>query len=206
MKNYKTEQEKFWEGEFGNEYIERNCNVDLMASKIAMFSKIVQRGGAIDSCLEMGCNVGLNLRALQILLPKINLAGVEINKKAAEKCAKLDNSQIYNDSILEFKSNKKWDLTFTSGVLIHISPDFLHDVYSKLYDYSNRYILMCEYYNPTPVEVNYRGNNDKLFKRDFAGEMMEKYNDLFLVDYGFIYHRDNNFPGDDLTWFLLEKK
>ena len=35
---------------------------------------------------------------------------------------------------------------------------------------------------------------------------MKKYNDLDLVDYGFIYHRDKNFPQDDLNWFLLEKK
>jgi spore coat polysaccharide biosynthesis protein SpsF len=26
-----------------------------------------------------------------------------------------------------------------------------------------------------------------------------------LVDYGFTYHRDNAFPMDDTTWFLLEK-
>lgn len=45
-----------------------------------------------------------------------------------------------------------------------------------------------------------------LFKRDFAGEMLEKYQDLQLVDYGFVYHGDANFPQDDLTWFLLEKQ
>ena len=28
---------------------------------------------------------------------------------------------------------------------------------------------------------------------------------LKLIDYGFIYHRDNSFPKDDITWFLLEK-
>jgi spore coat polysaccharide biosynthesis protein SpsF len=27
-----------------------------------------------------------------------------------------------------------------------------------------------------------------------------------LVDYGFAYHRDPNFPQDDITWFLLEKR
>ena len=63
-----------------------------------------------------------------------------------------------------------------------------------------------EYYNPTPVEVTYRGNTGKLFKRDFAGELLDKYSDLELVDYGFIYHRDNCFPQDDITWFLMEKK
>ena len=79
-------------------------------------------------------------------------------------------------------------------------------VYSKLYAASKRYILVCEYYNPAPVTINYRGHDDRLFKRDFAGELMEKYSDLELVDYGFCYKRDPAFPQDDVTWFLLEKK
>lgn len=101
---------------------------------------------------------------------------------------------------------KKFDLTFTCGVLIHINPDKLNIVYEKLYNYSNRYILIAEYYSPRPVGISYRGNKDRLFKRDFAGELMDKYENLDLIDYGFVYHRDNNFPDDDINWFLLEKK
>jgi len=69
----------------------------------------------------------------------------------------------------------------------------------------NRYICLAEYYNPTPMEVPYRGHSGRLYKRDFAGEMLERFPDLSLVDYGFVYHRDPNFPLDDITWFLLEK-
>ena len=64
---------------------------------------------------------------------------------------------------------------------------------------------VAEYYNPSPVELPYRGHEGKLFKRDFAGELMDRHSTLTLVDYGFAYHRDNCFPQDDLTWFLLEK-
>jgi spore coat polysaccharide biosynthesis protein SpsF len=53
--------------------------------------------------------------------------------------------------------------------------------------------------------IPYRGNEDRLFKRDFAGEMLNKYSDLSLVDYGFSYRKDPIFPQDDITWFLLEK-
>lgn len=70
---------------------------------------------------------------------------------------------------------------------------------------SKKYICIDEYCNPIPVTVNYRGNNDRLFKRDFAGELIDKFNDLKLVDYGFTYHRDNNFDYDNINWFLLEK-
>lgn len=81
----------------------------------------------------------------------------------------------------------------------------MSEAYEIIYKTSTKYICIVEYYNPTPIQVEYRGFKDKLFKRDFAGEMLDKYQDLSLVDYGFVYHRDNNFPQDDISWFLLEK-
>jgi spore coat polysaccharide biosynthesis protein SpsF len=98
------------------------------------------------------------------------------------------------------------DFALIKGVLIHINPDALSGVYQKLYDVSRRYIFLCEYYNPTPVAIDYRGNKDRLFKRDFAGEMLDRFPNLTLVDYGFRYRRDKIFPADDTTWFLLEKR
>ena len=74
-----------------------------------------------------------------------------------------------------------------------------------MYNASSKYILLCEYYNRTPTKIDYRGFKDKLFKRDFCGELMDQYVDLHLVDYGFAYYRDKNFPQDDISWFLLEK-
>ncbi|GAG98573.1 unnamed protein product, partial [marine sediment metagenome] len=115
-------------------------------------------------------------------------------------------SKAYHQSILDFKSKVKFDLVFTKGVLIHINPDQLSRAYEALYRASKKYICTIEYYNPKPVEVPYRKHRNKLFKRDFAGEILDEYHDLTLESYGFIYHRDNHFPLDDLTWFLLKKK
>ena len=84
-------------------------------------------------------------------------------------------------------------------------PKYLKTIYEKIYNLSKKYILFVEYYNPTPLEVEYRGNKNVLFKRDFCGEIMEIYPDLELVDYGFIYHNDNNFALDDMTYFLMKK-
>jgi spore coat polysaccharide biosynthesis protein SpsF len=67
-------------------------------------------------------------------------------------------------------------------------------------------ILMGEYYNPSPTAIPYRGHADRLFKRDFAGELLDRFPDLRLIDYGFAYRRDPAFPQDDITWFLLEKR
>ena len=75
--------------------------------------------------------------------------------------------------------------------------------YERLYESSKRFVLIAEYYNP--VTISYRGHGERLFKRDFAGELMDRYVDLRLVDYGFSYRRDPATPQDDITWFLMEK-
>ena len=113
---------------------------------------------------------------------------------------------VHHGSILEPQVDAPHDLSFTSGVLIHINPEALPSVYDNLYAASGRYIALSEYYNPAPVAIPYRGHEDRLFKRDFAGDLRDRFPDVKLVDYGFCYHRDPNFPADDMTWFLLEKR
>jgi len=202
----KTDQDNFWEGEFGDGYIERNRNEQLLSSNTAFFSKILAAAGAVDSVLEFGCNIGMNLKAIRNLLPTCYLAGVEINGKAVAELKKWDGiGEVIEGSILDASIEKEFDLSLIKGVLIHLNPEVLADVYKKLYETSRKYICVAEYYNPTPVEISYRGFSDRLFKRDFAGEMLDAYPDLELVDYGFSYHRDPVFPQDDITWFLLKK-
>lgn len=205
--NFKTEQEKFWAGSFGDDYISRNSSEEYLASNLNFFSKAFNQIGRPGSLIEFGANIGMNLRAIKILFPKIDLFGIEINKSASEELSNfIGTDNVFNGSILDYFPNQKFDVSLIKGVLIHINPDILDQVYQKLYVASRKYILICEYYNPSPVAVSYRGHSDRLFKRDFAGEMLEKYADLKLVDYGFCYKRDKAFPQDDITWFLLEKE
>jgi pseudaminic acid biosynthesis-associated methylase len=204
-KSYATEQEEFWAGAFGAEYSKRNSGGDLVASNAALFTRILKSTVNVKSILEFGCNIGLNLEALRRIDDQIRLTGLEINQGAADVAAAKKIAQIECCSVLErISPSHQADLTFTKGVLIHINPDVLRKVYQNLYDLSKRYILACEYYNPTPVSIPYRGQADRLFKRDFAGELMDGFG-LRLVDYGFVYHRDPVSPLDDPTWFLLEK-
>ncbi len=203
--SYQTEQEKFWATDFGNEYPNRNEGELLIASNIALFSKILRSAPTVKSVAELGCNIGLNLLALSRIHQKLDLRGYEINELAAKAATNEKIAEIVNTTITEPLANdKKFDLTFTKGVLIHINPDKLDAVYENLYTLSNRYIMVCEYYNPSPVAIEYRGHQDRLFKRDFAGELISKFN-LKLLAYGFNYHRDAYFTNDDTTWFLLEK-
>ena len=205
---YSTPQEDFWAGDFGDEYTKRNRSPGLLAERTAHLARILQSlpGGGIRSALELGPNIGLNLIALQRLVPGLKATAVEINAKAAEECAKIPDVTVVQDAFLNYKSEETFDLTFTFGVLIIQHPDTLPQMYDLLYKHSNRYILMSEYYNPTPTHVNYRGTQDKMFKRDFAGEFMDRFPDVQLVDYGFFYHRDSIFPADDFNWFLMEKR
>ena len=202
----KTVQEEFWAGEFGDDYIARNKSDALLAANLALFSDIMRVNGPISSVLELGCNVGMNLKAFDLLDPKLLKAGFDINESAISQLkTEKPSFDVKAGSIIESLVTETADLAFTKGVLIHINPDHLEAVYANLYEKSNKYICVIEYYNPSPVAITYRGHDDRLFKRDFCGDLLDKYKDLELVDYGFCYRRDPVFQQDDMTWFLMRK-
>jgi pseudaminic acid biosynthesis-associated methylase len=205
MTIYSTPQEEFWAGDFGSEYITRNQDDRLLAANVSFFSRVLQRTGQIRSCVELGANIGMNLRALRTLVPAVQARAVEINGDAVQQLRGLiGDENVTAGSLLDCEVEPA-DLAFTKGVLIHINQEALPIAYDRLYAASNRFILVAEYYNPIPVAISYRGHDDRLFKRDFAGEMMDRFSDLSLIDYGFVYRRDPNFPQDDIHWFLMEK-
>jgi spore coat polysaccharide biosynthesis protein SpsF len=204
---FKTEQEQFWAGEFGDDYIHRNQGDALLAANLDFFVKALKQTRSITSCIEFGANIGMNLKALRLLFPKLDAHGIEINPTAAALLAQtIPAANVYGTSLLDFAPTRTWDLTLIKGVLIHLNPSVLPTVYDKLVQSCQRYLLVAEYYNPSPVAISYRGHTDRLFKRDFAGEIMDRHPQMCLIDYGFAYRRDPNFPQDDITWFLMEKK
>jgi spore coat polysaccharide biosynthesis protein SpsF len=206
MTGYKTEQEAFWAGDFGTDYIRRNQGDQLLAANLAFFAKALSAMQGAESCIEFGANIGMNLRALRLLYPQMRLAGIEINAEAAAELAKAIGAEnVHQGSILDVAPTQ-CDLALIKGVLIHINPDVLPEVYDKLVATTRRWLLVAEYYNPSPVAIPYRDHADRLFKRDFAGEIMERHPQMQLVDYGFAYRRDPQFPQDDITWFLMEKR
>ena len=203
---FNTNQEEFWAKEFGDKYLERNKIEDIVPNKINLFSEIFKNIPSANSFLEFGPNIGINLIAIKKLKPHAQLYAVEINAQATKILKKSEIcTNLWNDSILNFNEKNLVDFSFTSGVLIHVDPSLLDKAYKALYECSKKYILICEYYNPTPVSVEYRGHKNRLFKRDFAGDLLKKYSDLKLINYGFKYKNDDNFPLDDITWFLLKK-
>jgi pseudaminic acid biosynthesis-associated methylase len=202
---YKTEQEQFWAGEFGTDYAQRNQSEALLAANMSFFSTVIQRTGPLASVTEFGANIGMNLRAISALLPNAKLRAVEINPSACAQLRQLAKVDVVEGSFLDVTEPGAADLAFVKGLLIHISPTRLADAYRALERSGRRWVLIAEYYNPTPVEVDYRGHSGRLFKRDFAGEFLTANPTWHLADYGFLYRRDPVFPQDDITWFLLRR-
>ena len=162
------------------------------------------------SIIELGCGVGLNREALWEWDENIAYHGIDIDAKSIGTAAThgatwtvLDVATPYA-APLALAVGPAADLTFTKGCLIHIEPAKLPAVYENLYRLSTSEIMIAEYYSPNPVEIEYRGKTGLLWKRDFAGEMLQAYPDLRLVDYGF-HSRHDEFPQDDITWFLMRR-
>lgn len=201
----KNEQELFWSNQFGSKYILRNTEKKLNLNNYFFFKKILKKI-KFNSLLEFGSNIGSNITVLKKINKKINkIAAIEINKKAALILKEKHKDVIvFNSSISKFKPNDQFDLVLCKGILIHINPNQIKYIYDKIYRSCKKYILIAEYYNPEPIKIIYKGYSNKLFKRDFAGEMLKKYKKLNLINYGFVYHKDKH-PQDDITWFLLEK-
>jgi pseudaminic acid biosynthesis-associated methylase len=205
-KTFATDQDSFWSGDFGTEYINRNRSAGLLASNIRFFSNALSFAKNLNTCIEFGANIGMNLKALRLLYPEMKFYGIEINETAVfELKRNIGSSNVFSGSIVDYEVSKKFDLVFTKGVLIHINPNSLPLVYQKLVNSTHKYLLINEYYSPEPVSVEYRGNPDRLFKRDFAGEIMKIYPEMKLIDYGFSYKRDPEFPQDDINWFLMQR-
>jgi hypothetical protein len=82
---YKTEQENFWAGAFGTEYIQRNQGDAILASNLSFFVKALRCAHSIKSCVEFGANIGMNLKALKLIYPGIEAHAIEINADASKQ-------------------------------------------------------------------------------------------------------------------------
>jgi len=205
-----NEQIEFWRGEFGDRYIGRNTSQELFNSNIVFFDKIIRRNKLenIETYIEIGANIGMNIRAINKVCPNWNSFGLEPNGTAFEQLRSVvtQSDNAINRPIQEFNPSRQWDLVLTKTVLIHVTPEDLPNTYKKIATMARNYVLIAEYYNPTPVGIEYRGHINKLFKRDFAGEFISENPDFSLIDYGFTYKGDPVAPQDDITWFLLRRK
>jgi pseudaminic acid biosynthesis-associated methylase len=204
-----TSQLAAWTGQFGDDYVERN---DYSQWKLACGIEGFRRmlgGLTIASVLEVGSNIGLKLLFIDRLFQgRLKLFAVEPNGKAFARLTAQEHFKLAGawraDAFGLPLPDACMDLVFTSGVLIHISPDDLGRATDEINRVARKYLLCVEYFSHTPVEVPYRGHQGLLFKRDFGTFYQDRYPHLQCLNYGFLWKRE--LPVfDNLNWWLFEK-
>jgi pseudaminic acid biosynthesis-associated methylase len=186
---------------------QKNSHFDNDLGAVAWEEMLGKVKDDVHNYLECGCNIGRNIDQLQIVMPYAVPSIIEISKPAFDfVTARHAFEHTFKGAILESAFDKDaFDLVFTMGVLIHINPDQLLEHMKRMFDYSRKYILMGEYFNRTPVSIEYQGGMDRLFKRDFGKLFIQNF-DVKLLDYGFLWGHIYDAAGfDDITWWLFEK-
>lgn len=197
-----TKQLSYWQGKFGDDYIERNSDMNFFERRRAFFKGVLVKH-KIGSVLEVGCNIGANLKLINEINPRVKITGLEPNKKAV-KIAKqnLHSVRLIEKSIFAVDFKSKFDLVFTAGVLIHIADEDLVKALKKIYKASKKYILIVEYYNRKRETVQYRELDEALFKRPYDLEILNLFPKLKLIENG---HLTANQGFDRSQYFLFEK-
>jgi len=203
-----NEQEKFWATTYADDYIKKNSNFDHRLGAEAWRKMLKEAQSGVSNYLECGCNIGRNIEQIRLVLPDAKPSIIEISEPAFRfVTGRYDFEHAYNGSILESEFEKEsFDLVFTMGVLIHINPDQLLEHMEKMLGYSRKYILIGEYFNRTPMTIEYQGEKNKLFKRDFGKLFIGNFK-VKLLGYGFLWDYIYGSAGfDDITWWLFEKR
>jgi len=200
-------QDIFWTDEYAEDYRSKNSKFDNELGRQG-WAKILEKAELVEKTyLEVGCNIGRNLDQLSLLDPGLKPSVIEINSKALEFVrSRHALQQSFCGPAQEASFPKAaFELVFVCGVLIHVPPEDLLNVMTKMHEWSSRYIVIAEYFNRTPVSIEYQGRPNLLFKRDFGSMFADNFN-VSLVDYGFLWGRIFDAAGfDDVTWWLFEK-
>lgn len=194
--------ERLWAGDFGDAYLGRNPDA---ARGRRDFWEARLRDLRVHNALEVGCNVGANLLWLAEFLGAENVAGVDVNETAVRAArAAVPGAVIRVASAYDLPfEDASFDLVFTTGVLIHLSPDHVGRAMAEVVRCSRRFVLCGEYYAKRLEEVPYRGERGALFKQDYGGLYRQFHPELKLRDSGFLPASEGVW--DDVTWWLLEK-
>ncbi len=195
-----TSQLNLWRSEFGRDYTDRN---DREKPERVTSWKRVLEGIAPTRVLEVGCNVGWNLEYLR-RLGVTELYGIEPQLYAVER-ARWRGPQfgVLQGTAFDLPFKDGWfDLSFTSGVLIHISPDTVANALDEIYRVSKKWIVAIEYDDTKETEINYRGHAGALWKRDHGALWMNRFPNLREIRRIELAAADGY---DDCTAHLFEK-
>lgn len=196
-----TTQLELWRSEFGRAYTDRNDREK--PERVIAWRRLLE-GIAPTRVLEVGCNVGWNLEYLRRLgIPEVY--GVEPQPYAVERARwRGPGFGVLQGTAFDLPFRDRWfDLAFTSGVLIHISPENVLAAMDEIYRVSSRWIVAIEYDHPTEKAINYRGHEGALWKRDHGSLWRTHYPDLRELR---TLSLDTADGYDDCTAHLFEKQ
>lgn len=187
-----------WTGEFGREYLERN-QVDP-ATRVDWFRRTLRPLGLASAC-EIGANKGHNLIAIERALgQRVITQGVEPSADAraqAHGVAVMEGT-VYDIELL----TDSYDLVLSSGLLIHIPDERLDDALREMHRVARRFLLAIEYHAEQDTEVEYRGLDGMLWRRDYGAHYLRLFPSLRVRASGDLTEADG-FAG--ARFWLLEK-
>ena len=132
----KYSQNKHW----GNKKVNRKSywNPGPASERSKWFCEQLKKYDFHSIC-EVGMMAGRNLRHIREYFPNVEINAFDINQKAVEFAKKnLPESNIWHMDIHDVtKCKQKFDIVFTSGVLIHLLPE---TILSALKNLISKYI------------------------------------------------------------------
>lgn len=209
-----TPQIKIWTGKFGADYTDRSRfqNAEEFnalyvrrygTSRDAIVADWIGHVPRDARILEVGCNIGNQLCALQ-RAGFTNLFGIDVQRDAVEKAKSATSGlDIVCASAFDipFKDGY-FDLVFTNNVLIHIAPDHIGAVMDEMIRVTSGYIWGFEYFAPEFTEINYRGNENLLWKADYGELFLQRPGGALTMERAQVYDCLDE-PGNRDKGYLL---
>ncbi len=194
--------DELWTGDFGNQYVKRNANSDT--GRYEVWKMLLPRN--VESVLEVGANIGLNLEAIG-RIRDIELFASEPNELAREELVAA-NLMPERNITADFARKLRWpdnvaDLVLTCGLLIHIPKDDLVASMKEIYRCAKRWIICAEYFAPQEEMISYHGKPNALWRRDYGSLWLDQFPDLRCDHVAFAWKRMTGL--DNLTIWVLEK-
>ena len=194
-----TEQLSYWTGYWGDEYLKYNDH--NIESFIPFWREILSNTDYVDSILEVGCNIGMNLSTINIVYPDIELTGIEPFKGAVEIAReRLPEANIIqgNGFELPFDDNS-FDFSCSLGVMIHIAKEHLQMYIDELIRVSKRYILIYEY--------QIEGGEEGKSRPDLKGYVWKRnYRDMVSDSLNLKPFVEGSWWDGETKWYLFDKE
>lgn len=176
-------QKSIWSGS-NLKQVEYYFNFETVVSRSKWFAEQL-KAYEFDSIYEPGLFSGRNLKYILDEFPNVACGGLDINKIALDFAKnKIPSADLEYCDFINMNTDKKYDIVFTSGVLIHIPKEDIVDVVKKCIDKSIKYVMHIESCNKNKVLTGPASTKPKKIKDKLQWEPDIKsiYNSLGYSD------------------------